>query len=144
MNDRQPAAGFTLIELLIVITIMMALIGLVGGNTLKSIERAEAQTEIASIYSLLKKASAHAFSSGRSVTVRFDKSQVQVTRESMGVTKKQFDHLWFEDQAITFNRSGFPDVFAVELLARGVKRDLSLDFAVSNPVNDKSDAREKF
>ena len=48
--------GFTLIELLIVLTIMMTLLGLVGGSVIDSVQRTRAQAEVVSFLNCSKSA----------------------------------------------------------------------------------------
>ena len=64
MYLAKEVLGITLIELLVVITIMMTLLGLVGGTTVGSIERVKGQTELMSVHSFVRKIAVRSFSSG--------------------------------------------------------------------------------
>ena len=64
--------GFSLIEILVVLTIMMALLGLVGGSVVDGVSRARAQTEVISVFSLLKRVSVSSFTSGQPIIVSFE------------------------------------------------------------------------
>ena len=93
MRNGTRQQGFSLIELLVVITIMMSVIGLVGGGVLKSVQKTEAQTEVISLYSLIKKAGVKAFASGTSLTLLFSGSDVVFVSNGREEPKQTFQHL---------------------------------------------------
>ena len=57
----RNASGVTLIELLVVVAIMMTVLSLVGGTTLRSVNKVKGQTELISLLNIMKQASAKAF-----------------------------------------------------------------------------------
>ena len=89
----------TLIELLIVITIMMGVLGLVGGSTLSAVDRAKAQTEFISVHSLIKKTAVRSFSTGVGLSLHFESDEVSVFNGSELHSQINFEHLEFEDQS---------------------------------------------
>ena len=134
-------SGVTLIELLVVITIMMTVLGLVGGATVDSVDRARAQTEVISLYSLFKKCSVQAFASGSAIELTFEGAAVNILIDGGDQVQKQFEHLLFDDQTVSFNRNGLPDTLLITVKVRGVPRELDLDiifdnFVVSDAVRD--------
>ena len=134
MPIDQRQAGVTLIELLVVITIMMSVLGLIGGATIESVDRAKAQTEVISVYSLFKKSSVQAFASGNVISLKFKGPEVTIFVENEQRSQKQFQHLVFEDQAVSFNRNGLPNNLMIVVNARGVPRQLDLHSIFDNFV----------
>jgi len=132
--SRSAISGVTLIELLVVITIMMTVLGLVGGATLDSVDRARAQTEVISLYSLFKKSSVQAFASGRAINLSLEGAAVDISIEDGDRVQKQFEHLFFDDQTVSFNRNGLPDTLLVTVKVRGVPRELDLHAIFDNFV----------
>ena len=122
----KRAAGVTLLELLVVITIMMSLLGLVGGTAIKSVERARAQAELISVYSLIKKTSVRAFASGSGASLRFLESGIDIYLGEALHARKTFEHLQFEAQQLYFNRNGMPSSLQLEVTMRGFERSLEL------------------
>ena len=120
--------GFTLIELLIVLTIMMTLLGLVGGNVIESVQRTRAQAEIVSFFELLKKCGVTAFASGQSLSLALDGNRVTIEPSSTGqVHEVSYEHLDFEAHQMTFFRNGLPNTVNVSVNVDGKPRQL--DFA---------------
>ena len=125
MSSQPPARGFTLIELLVVVTIMMIVLGLVGGTVTSGVARAQSQTEIITLYSVVKKSGTKAFTSGQALTLTFAKGEVQLTgAQDRVVSAVKFKHLIFEPQYIVFNHNGMPNSFTVEVEVRGKGRVL--------------------
>ena len=67
MGEKKRLLGFSLIELLVVISILAGLLVLVGGLTVNSVEKAQAQTELVGFSNMIKKISFRAFASGNSI-----------------------------------------------------------------------------
>lgn len=126
MTARKQISGATLLELIVVMTLMITMLGLVGGSTIESVDRAEAQTEVISVYSLIKKGSMRAFTSGKRIELAFTGSKVKVHMGSSVVSEHLFEHLSFDDQTIVFNRNGFANTTKITVDVRGVHRDLFL------------------
>ena len=118
--------GATLLELLVVITIMTTLIGMVGGTMVESVEKAAAQTELISVYSLLKTAGVRAFSSGNSVTLKFYGSNVDILAGDEELPRIFFEHLEFDEQIVRFNRNGMIDRLDIDMRMRGLGKTLDL------------------
>jgi prepilin-type N-terminal cleavage/methylation domain-containing protein len=126
MRAGTRQQGFSLIELLVVVTIMMSVIGLVGGGVLKSVQKTEAQTEVISLYSLIKKAGVKAFASGTSLTLLFSGSDVVFVSNGRQEPKQAFQHLQFSAQSIVFNRNGIPNRLELVVSVRGLQKVLEL------------------
>ena len=129
------AAGVTLIELLVVISIMMTVLGLVGSATLNSVERAKAQSEVISLYGLLKKSGVQSFSTGSPITLVFEGPTVIIIIGIDSHSRKSFEHLMFKEQRLKFNRNGLPNKQHVSLLVRGVERELELYSVFDNLIS---------
>ena len=125
---RSIAKGFTLIELLVVVAIMMTVLGLVGGGVVNGIARAEAQTEVISVYNLVKKTGVRAFTSGQTLVLTLEQDQARLTvSQGKVLSTVNFDHLRFEPQQIIFNRNGLPNLFIVDVQVRGKTKALDLN-----------------
>jgi len=123
----RNVSGVTLVELLIVVSIMMTLLGLVGGSTLAMMERAKAQSEVITIYSLVKKASSGAFSYRRFVQFKFDGRQLHILIDDKKPVTEHFEFLDFEEQNLLFNSNGIPSRTQIKIRVRGVEK--VLDFS---------------
>ena len=130
MAAPRQSSGFTLIELLVVITIMMTVLGLVGGSVVSGVAKAEAQTEVISVYNLVKKTGVRSFTSGQGLALSFGGNGVTLTsaKDKVLISKINFEHLVFESQQIVFNRNGMPNIFFIEAQVRGKSR--TLDFSM--------------
>lgn len=122
----QKNSGATLLEMLVVVTIMMTLVGLIAGATVDSIDRAAGQTEVIAVYSLVKKSSIRAFSSGNSVLLKFSDSHVEIYIGERLQSKSAFEHLEFNTQALRFNRNGMTDTLSIQVDVRGIAKTLDL------------------
>lgn len=128
MFSPRRLSGFTLIELLIVLTIMMTLLGFVGGNVIKSVERTRAQAEVVSLFELLKKCGVVAFASGQPLSLLFDGNKITIKKAlSDRPSEVSYEYLDFEEQKVTFYRNGLPDTITVSANVRDIPR--TLDFA---------------
>ena len=108
--------GFTLVEMMVVIAIMVTLMTLVGNGVAKGVEKARVQAEIISVYGQIKKAGVHAFVSGRSLELNFDKhSMVLIDDQNNVVSQATYEYLFFNYQSISFNRNGLPDRFELKV-----------------------------
>jgi prepilin-type N-terminal cleavage/methylation domain-containing protein len=127
VSSLKRLSGFTLIELLIVLTIMMTMLGLVGGNVVESVERTRAQAEVVSLFELLKKCGVIAFASGQPLSVVLDGNRVTLKTASTDRTREvSYEYLDFEEQKITFYRNGLPDTMKLNASVKGIPR--TLDF----------------
>ena len=126
MAYSSRSCGVTLIELLVVITIMMTVLGLVGGSTLAMVERAKAQTELISVYALVKKASVRAFSSGSRVRMAFVEADLVVQVGGSPPVIKRFKYLDFDAEEMFFNRNGIPSDLFISLRVRGLEKTIDL------------------
>lgn len=125
MTYPSPYRGFSLVELLVVLTIMMTMIGLVGGNVIDGVARARAQTEIISVFSLLKRASVSSFATGQPILVSFEDYSVSTTSEAgLDGPNMQFEFLRFESQEVIFYRNGLPSRAKLTVGVRGIEREL--------------------
>ena len=126
MSHIQAAKGATLIELLVVITIMMVMLGFVGGGVIDSVDRARAQVELISIHSLIKKANVHAFSSGVGIRLKFESNKTLTLIDGGNLVEKRYEYLYFPDQVLLFNRNGFTNSRAIDVTVRGIKKEIIL------------------
>tara|TARA_B110000902_G_C14208511_1_gene550480 strand:+ start:23 stop:463 length:441 start_codon:yes stop_codon:yes gene_type:complete len=125
--NRQEFAGYTLIELMVVIAIMMTMLGLVGGGVIDGVARSQAQTEVVSVYSLIKKSGARAFSNGQTMVLSLnDNRAVLSTKSNLVLADITFEYLHFDNQKIIFRRNGLPHRFDLYLSVRGKPRELDL------------------
>ncbi len=124
--EKKRLLGFSLIELLVVISILAGLLVLVGGLTVNSVEKAQAQTELVGFSNMIKKISFRAFASGNSIALSLDEHRAQVSRNDEIMAEKIFDHIIFSAQEIIFNRNGYPDVSSVSLGVRDKTREIAL------------------
>lgn len=127
MSSLKRLRGFSLIELLIVLSIMMTLLGLVGGNVIESVERTRAQAEVVSFFELLKKCGVSAFASGQSLSIVLDGNRVTIEPSTGQVREVIYEYLDFEDYQMTFLRNGLPDTVNLTVNVSGKLRQL--DFA---------------
>ena len=139
MQTPRLTAGISLIELLVVITVMMTMMGIVGGVTERSIEKTGAQTELVALHSLIKKVSVDSFAAGRVAIIAFSGSNVEVVYEEHQAAVITYEYLFFSDQKITFNRNGFPNTQSLAVEVGGHSRviDLHLDFKKVNYYGPK-------
>jgi type II secretory pathway pseudopilin PulG len=120
------SAGMTLIELLVVVTIMMTALSIVGGLTIDSVRKASAQREVVAVYSILKKSSVMAFSTGRLVKLDFAEQQLEISTEGTVYEVREFDHLYFRSTTVIFNKNGVPNVMNLEVKAGNLVKVLDL------------------
>jgi hypothetical protein len=123
---------------------MATVLGLVGSATLTSIERASAQSEVISVYSLLKKSSVQSFTTGGPVTLVFEGPSVNIMIGLNRHSQTSFEHLIFNEQRLKFNRNGLPNKLIITLLVRGVERELDLHSVFSNLTSFGSDRGQGF
>ena len=126
MVANKGNLGATLLELLVVITIMTTLIGLIGGTMVETVGKAAAQSELISVYSLVKTAGVRAFSSGNSVTLKFYGSNVDILAGDKLLPRIAFEHLEFDEQIVRFNRNGMIDRLDLDMRVRGLGKTLDL------------------
>lgn len=126
MTGAKRALGVTLIELLIVISIMMTMLSLVGGLNLQTFKKTEAQAELISFYSLVKKAGMLAFTSGGDVVMKLSENLVTVVVRGKMRSQKSFVYLSFESQKVFFNRSGLPNKFGLIINVNGREKSIDL------------------
>ncbi|MBT7958883.1 MAG: type II secretion system protein [Akkermansiaceae bacterium] len=137
MPSQPPARGFTLIELLVVIAIMMTVLGLVGGGVVSGVARAEAQTEVISVYNLVKKSGVRAFTSGQPLVLSLDQNQAKlIGSNDQLISSVNYEHLLFEPQQVTFNSNGLPNLFAIGVQVRGKSQTLDLSSLFRRRTSD--------
>ena len=127
MSRIGKIAGVTLIELLVVITIMMSMLGLVGGQVVSSVEKARAQTEVIMVFNVVKKASVKAFATGNRVVLDFSANQYELIVDDHLQSSRQFEFVTFTDQQIYIDRNGLPNSYHLGARVRGQYKNL--DFA---------------
>jgi prepilin-type N-terminal cleavage/methylation domain-containing protein len=137
MPSQPSARGFTLIELLVVIAIMMTVLGLVGGGVVSGVARAEAQTEVISVYNLVKKSGVRAFTSGQPLVLSLDQNQAKlIGSNDQLISSVNYEHLLFDTQQIIFNSNGLPNFFAIGVQVRGKSKTLDLSSLFRRRTSD--------
>jgi len=131
----SKSGGMTLIELLVVITIMMVTLGIVGGISIASVDRAQAQVELISVKNFIKKASVRAFSSGAGMRIYFNEDKISSSVGSADLVEKRFEYLWFPNQVLTFNRNGYPDLVLLNVTVRSQQKEIELKELLNTPPN---------
>jgi hypothetical protein len=104
----------------------MTALTIVGGLTIETVEKANAQSEIVSIYSAVKKSSVLAFSTGRIVVLSFEDQRLEISVGGAVYQANDFDQLYFESQTITFSKNGVPNIKSLRVKARDIERRLDL------------------
>ena len=125
MTAARSQIGFTLIELLVVIVIMMSVLGMVGGASINSVKRAEAQSEVIGVYGLIKKSSVMAFASGASLKLAFLEDRLHIQGHSID-TSYNFQYLMFEPQQLNLSRNGWPSKSELKVKVLDTDRILDL------------------
>ena len=131
----RNASGVTLIELLVVVAIMMTVLSLVGGTTLRSVNKVKGQTELISLLNIMKQASAKAFSSSTEIIVQLSGNAVSIQNPSSPSTSRTFKHLSFEKRQIVFNRNGFADISRFSVLLDGERKEIDLSDLINISVS---------
>lgn len=127
MTLAVRCSGATLLELLVVMTLMMTMLGLVGSGTVNGVARVQAQTEVITVYGLIKKTGVRSFASGRPHEIIFDADDATLTYKDGILHVVSFKYLWFAPQKIIFNRNGYPNRVSVTANVRG--KNTLLDFS---------------
>jgi prepilin-type N-terminal cleavage/methylation domain-containing protein len=124
---KKSRAGFSLIELLVVISIMAAIMRLVGPLTVRSVESAQAQTELVSIERWINGWGRKAFLTGSVISVKARNGQLIAETDGESIDLRALE-LWqpAESLAIEFSSAGLPSVTRIELVSRNVSRTVSI------------------
>ena len=125
--------GATLIELLIVVSILMGMLAITGSLTIKTIERAKAQTEYISLQGLIRAASVKAFTSGSGLSIAFHSNELSISVGDRVLSEKKFDHLDFGIQNMKISRNGFPNVEFIEVRVNEVNKRIDLQSLLKAP-----------
>jgi len=142
----RNASGVTLIELLVVVAIMMTVLSLVGGTTLRSVNKVKGQTELISLLNIMKQASAKAFSSSTEIIVQLSGNAVSIQNPSSPRTSRTFKHLSFEKRQIVFNRNGFIGIDGIFRFNndRIAEKELSIIQLISGKPKMLKQAKSRF
>ncbi|WP_088331523.1 prepilin-type N-terminal cleavage/methylation domain-containing protein [Lacimicrobium sp. SS2-24] len=121
--------GFTLIELLVVITIMMTVMGLVGGLTVDMLDKYKVKSEQKQVFAILNALSQRAFVLERTYRVQFADSMLIGLDEQSNqpVIEQSFESIRFPKQSISLNRQGLPSQESLFIRVEGESKRLSLD-----------------
>ena len=124
---NKLGAGFSLIELLVVISIMAAVMALVGPLTVRSVESAQAQTELVSIERWINGWGRKAFLTGSVISVEARGGQLIAKTDGESIDARPLE-LWqpAESLQIEFSSAGLPSVTRVELVSGNVSRTVSI------------------
>lgn len=124
---KKSRAGFSLIELLVVISIMAAIMALVGPLTVRSVESAQAQTELVSIERWINGWGRKAFLTGSVISVEARNGQLIAETDGESIDVRALE-LWqpAEALAIEFSSAGLPSVTRVELVSGNLSRTVSI------------------
>ncbi len=124
---NKLGAGFSLIELLVVISIMAAIMALVGPLTVRSVESAQAQTELVSIERWINGWGRKAFLTGSVISVEARNGQLIAETDGQSIDARALE-LWqpAESLQIEFSSAGLPSVTRIELVSGNVSRTVSI------------------
>ena len=124
---KKSRAGFSLIELLVVISIMAAIMALVGPLTVRSVESAQAQTELVSIERWINGWGRKAFLTGSVISVEARNGQLIAETDGESIDVRALE-LWqpVESLQIEFSSAGLPSVTRIELVSGNVSRTVSI------------------
>jgi prepilin-type N-terminal cleavage/methylation domain-containing protein len=124
---KKSRAGFSLIELLVVISIMAAIMALVGPLTVRSVESAQAQTELVSIERWINGWGRKAFLTGSVISVEARNGQLIAETDGESIDVRALE-LWqpAESLQIEFSSAGLPSVTRIELVSGNVSRTVSI------------------
>lgn len=118
--------GFTLVELLIVLAIASLLVGLVGPLTIRSLAVAEARTEVLSLKNWLRFTSHKSYLQSSPTTLVFKGKKVDVIAVNGTTDSKTFEHLFFDEQQLTFSAYGYVAQTALSYNLNGEQSDIDL------------------
>lgn len=126
-RSNKLEAGFSLIELLVVISIMAAIMALVGPLTVRSVESAQAQTELVSIERWINGWGRKAFLTGSVISVEARNGQLIAETDGESIDVRALE-LWqpVESLQIEFSSAGLPSVTRIELVSGNVSRTVSI------------------
>jgi len=126
-RSNKLEAGFSLIELLVVISIMAAIMALVGPLTVRSVESAQAQTELVAIERWINGWGRKAFLTGSVISVESRGGQLIAESDGQSIDARALE-LWqpAESLAIEFSSAGLPSVTRIELVSGNVSRTVSI------------------
>ena len=126
-RSNKLEAGFSLIELLVVISIMAAIMALVGPLTVRSVESAQAQTELVSIERWINGWGRKAFLTGSVISVEAQNGQLIAETDGESIDVRALE-LWqpVESLQIEFSSAGLPSVTRIELVSGNVSRTVSI------------------
>jgi prepilin-type N-terminal cleavage/methylation domain-containing protein len=124
---KKSGAGFSLIELLVVISIMAAIMALVGPLTVRSVESAQAQTELVSIERWINGWGRKAFLTGSVISVEARGGQLIAESDGQSIDARALE-LWqpAESLQIEFSSAGLPSVTRIELVSGNLSRTVSI------------------
>ena len=124
---KKSRAGFSLIELLVVISIMAAIMALVGPLTVRSVESAQAQTELVSIERWINGWGRKAFLTGSVISVEARNGQLIAESDGESIDARALE-LWqpAESLQIEFSSAGLPSVTRIELVSGNLSRTVSI------------------
>ena len=126
-RSNKLEAGFSLIELLVVISIMAAIMALVGPLTVRSVESAQAQTELVSIERWINGWGRKAFLTGSVISVEARNGQLIAESDGESIDARALE-LWqpAESLQIEFSSAGLPSVTRIELVSGNLSRTVSI------------------
>ena len=112
MTLVYKAKGFSLIELLVVITVMMSVVGLIGGLSVDMRQKFAIKAEERTLLSLMQRASQRAFilESNLMLTLSGDSAQLFANQSGSPIHSENFSELTFSDQVVQFDAQGLPSV----------------------------------
>lgn len=125
--SRRRSSGFSLIELLVVISIMAAIMALVGPLTVRSVESARAQTELVSIERWINGWGRKAFLTGSVILVEARNGQLIAESDGQSIDKRALE-LWQPSESlfVEFSSAGLPSVTRVDLVSGNLSRSVTI------------------
>lgn len=115
---------------MVLIVIIMTLVSLVAPISIKTINKAKAQTEYIQLHNTIKKLSYHAFLNGSPIFLELSNNKLRARTNGNVVTEQTFEYLRFDqNQSFRFDRNGLPSKNSIDLSQIDIKRVLYFDLS---------------
>lgn len=122
---RKGFGGFTLIELLVVLSLMSAVVALVGPLGFAQLEKIKAKSEWHQLTLRLETLRKQAFLQGSTITVKLAGKEAAITRASGQEQVWPFDYVFFLPQQLNIDSHGEIDQPKVSGLVLQIQQEYS-------------------
>jgi hypothetical protein len=118
---------------MVIIVIIMTLVSLVAPLSIKTINKAKAQTEYIQLHNTITKLSNHAFLNGSPIFLELRDNELRAQINGNVLTQRTFEYLNFsENQSFRFDRNGLPSKNSIDLSQIDSKRVLYFDLSYAS------------